>query len=728
MTTTAVDSSNPHLLDAIEKHWGYTSFRPLQAEAMAAVLSGRDSLIVMPTGGGKSLCYQAPAIVRGALTVVVSPLISLMKDQVDGLIASGVPAAQLNSSQSQETQRKIEARLLDGELRLLFVSPERIAMTGFRRLLTRAGVTVFAIDEAHCISHWGHDFRPEYRQLRELRALFPDASLHAYTATATERVRADIIEQLALREPEVLVGNFDRPNLIYRVVLRRDELLQIGEVIDRHRGEAGIVYCLRRREVDELAAVLARQGHRVVAYHAGLPQDERRRAQDAFTREECDLVVATVAFGMGIDRSNVRFVLHLGLPKSIEHYQQEAGRAGRDGLEAECVLLYSAADVASWKSILTSGDVEPDPDQLRVAFEHLDHMTQYASDLTCRHQALVEHFGQAWGGGNCRACDVCLGNHETVSESLVIAQKILSCVTRLRESWGAGHVISVLRGENLQKIRERGHEQLSTFGILAWHSRDELREWIGQLIAQGFLRSEGTPYPLLKLTAASRAVLRGEAEVRLVRAAGPQVSDSGDESWEGVDRDLFERLRQWRKGEADSRGIPPFVIFHDATLRHLAAVRPSSVERMRSIAGIGEQKLSDYGNRMIALIDDYARDSGASRDSAAPPVSRRKKPSTLTPARLLATEAFRRGESVATVAMKTNRAPATVVEYLAEFIAAEKPRSIDAWIRPSLHEEIATAAARVGLARLKPIFEELEGNVSYDDIRVVVAHLIAKEA
>ena len=376
------------LLDIIRKHWGYDSLRPLQEEAMMAALSGRDSLVVMPTGGGKSLCFQAPALLRESVTVVVSPLISLMKDQVDGLRECGVAAGQLNSSQSLEDLRSVERGVLRGEIRLLFVSPERLVTARCREFLAQAGVKTFAIDEAHCISHWGHDFRPEYRQLRTLREEFPDSSVHAYTATATPQVRRDIAEQLGLRDPLVLVGDFDRPNLTYRVLPRQDEMRQVLDVVERHRGEAGIIYCIRRKDVDSLADKLRRRGLNALAYHAGLTPEERREAQEAFANEKCDLVVATVAFGMGIDRSNVRFVLHTAMPKSVEHYQQESGRAGRDGLEAECVLLYSGSDYMTWKSMLASSTSEIEHRESMQ--RHLHDMDRYASGATCRHRALVE--------------------------------------------------------------------------------------------------------------------------------------------------------------------------------------------------------------------------------------------------------------------------------------------------------------------------------------------------
>src|SRR5512139_102402 len=382
--------------------WGYDTLLPLQEEAIDAVLARRDSIVVLPTGGGKSLCYQAPAASIGTLAVVVSPLISLMKDQVDGLSAAGVPAAFLNSSLTAEERRAVEAGVARGRHRLLYVAPERLVLPTCLGLLRRAGVAFFAIDEAHCISQWGHDFRPEYRQLRALREAFPDVAIHAFTATATPRVRADIATELALRDPAILVGSFDRPNLVYRVRQRTDRLRQVTEALERHRGEAGIVYCIRRAEVDQLAEALRRRGFRAVAYHAGLADAERKHAQDEFITERADVVVATVAFGMGIDRSDVRFVIHAGMPKSIEHYQQEAGRAGRDGLPAECLLLYSGGDFGLWRSILMAEGL-PAPG----AIPKLGEIYDYCQSGVCRHRFLVEYFGQSHDG-RCGACDVCL--------------------------------------------------------------------------------------------------------------------------------------------------------------------------------------------------------------------------------------------------------------------------------------------------------------------------------
>ncbi|HXA19203.1 MAG TPA: DNA helicase RecQ [Thermoanaerobaculia bacterium] len=627
-----MEKENARVIEVLARHWGFATLRPLQREAMDAALAGRDTLVVMPTGGGKSLCYQVPATVRGSLTVVVSPLISLMKDQVDGLVACGVPAAQLNSSQSGAQQRDVERALTGGALRLLFVSPERLALSSFRQLLGRASVASFAIDEAHCISQWGHDFRPEYRQLRELRYLFPNASLHAYTATATERVRRDIVQQLALRDPVQLIGNFDRPNLSYRIVPKRDEIAQVEDAIRRHRGEAGIIYCIRRRDVDGLAAILRGRGYRVAPYHAGLAPELRRAAQEAFSKEACDIIVATVAFGMGIDRSNVRFVLHTGMPKSIEHYQQESGRAGRDGLEAECTMLYSPSDAVSWNAILSGSVEDPNAEHLRAALENVERMQQYAEELVCRHKALVEYFGQAYDSGSCGACDVCLDHHELVPDSLVIAQKIVSCVVRAGESFGVRHIVAILRGMNSEKLLQRRHDKLSTFGILGGYSKEELSDWISQLVSQRFLERTGGPYPVLRLTPTSRSLLRGLCTVSLMRSAAHEDSRD-DRAWVGVDHALFDELREWRRREAESRGVPPFVILGDTTLRHLAAVRPSSLDRMRLISGIGDSRLATLGPALHSVILDYCTKSGLTFDAPAPPPLPPRQPKIVTASR-----------------------------------------------------------------------------------------------
>jgi len=604
------------LEEAIARYWGYTTFRPLQREAMEAVLAGRDSLVVLPTGGGKSLCFQAPALVREGLAVVVSPLISLMKDQVDTLVANGVPAALYNSSLDPSERAAVAAGLRGGRYRLLYVSPERLVGDGgdgFLAMLSSCRVGFVAVDEAHCISQWGHDFRPEYRQLGRLRTLLPGVGLHAYTATATSRVRRDIAAQLDLRSPVELVGSFDRPNLVYRALPRATLKRQLLEMLARHRGEAGIVYCTSRREVDALAAWLAGTGVTALPYHAGLSDAERQRNQEAFLNERIQVIVATVAFGMGIDRSDVRFVVHAGAPRSLEHYQQESGRAGRDGLEAECLLIYSPADFTKWRAVLDRNGELTD-----AARGMLRQTERYATAVDCRHRHLAEYFGDRYGpagGDGCAACDYCLGELEPAAEPVVVARKILSCVARVGQRFGVTHVASVLRGHESDRVLARGHDRLSTFGLLREASVAEIRGYVEQLVGLDLLQQTDDAYPVLLLTPRGRDLLRDGTGVagltlarqRAARTAGSQPRARVEtESWQDVDRALFERLRAVRLDLARARGVPPYVIFHDAALRDMARLRPTSRDALLEVKGVGARKAEDLGDVFLAAIRAHA--------------------------------------------------------------------------------------------------------------------------
>ena len=610
------DVSDP-LLAILEQYWGYTAFRPLQREAMQAVLDRRDSLIIMPTGGGKSLCFQVPAMAGDGLAIVVSPLIALMKDQVDTLVSNGVPAACYHSGLSDEVKSEVSAGIATGRYRLLYVAPERLAGDGRHALFSRIGrqpVRFVAIDEAHCISQWGHDFRPEYRQLADLRERWTDVSFHAFTATATTRVRRDIVSQLALRDPLELIGSFDRPNLVYRVLPRASLKKQLQEVLARHRGNAGIVYCQSRREVDALADWLRESGVRAVPYHAGMSDVDRHRNQDAFLNEEVDVVVATVAFGMGIDRSDVRFVVHAGAPQSLEHYQQEAGRAGRDGLEAECVLIYSAGDFVRWRLMFEeAGDAEARRMLLRD-------MERYAAGVGCRHRRLVAYFGDPFTKADCGACDYCLGELEPVTDPVTVARKVLSAVARVGQRFGTAHVVNVLRGRDVEAVSARGHQTLSVFGLLADQGTDHVRGYIDQLVAGGWLRQTSGEFPVLQLTAEGLALMKdpGAApDLQLARQRTPQktrverTSRVAAESWDGVDRDLFESLRVLRLSIARARAVPPDVIFHDTPLRELARVRPSTLDALRHIYGVGARKVEEHGEALLQVIAEYGRPAPA---------------------------------------------------------------------------------------------------------------------
>ncbi|HYT66533.1 MAG TPA: DNA helicase RecQ [Vicinamibacterales bacterium] len=594
----------------LSKYWGYTSFRPLQREAMDAILDARDSVVVLPTGGGKSLCFQAPALVSGGVALVVSPLISLMKDQVDTLVENGIAAACYNSAMAADEKASVAAGIREGRYALVYVSPERLAGEGGESFLQMVGrIGYLAVDEAHCISQWGHDFRPEYRQLGALRARFPRVSLHAFTATATGRVRRDIATQLELRDPIELVGSFDRPNLVYRVLPRSSLKTQLHGILARHRGNAGIIYCTSRREVDALAEWLSSTGLRALPYHAGLADAERHRNQDRFINEEADVIVATVAFGMGIDRSDVRFVVHAGAPQSLEHYQQESGRAGRDGLEAECVLVYSGADFLKWRVMLErNGELT---DARRSLLRDIE---RYAAGVGCRHRHLVSYFGERYDKEDCGACDYCLGELEAVDDAVVIARKILSCVARVGQRFGAAHVANVLCGSESEQVTKRRHQQLSTFGLLRDAAVPEVRGYIEQISAEGLLRQTDEPYPVLALTEAGVALLKDAGacpdltlarQRRVTKDRRPSRPRPDTEGWKDVDHDLFDRLRTVRLRLARERGVPPYVIFHDTTLRELARLRPSSVDELSGVYGIGARKAQQLGAAFVDEIRAY---------------------------------------------------------------------------------------------------------------------------
>ncbi len=613
---TDAPTSTAPILETLGQYWGYDELRPQQHEAIEAALAGRDSLVVLPTGGGKSLCYQLPAALCEGTSIVVSPLIALMKDQIDGLNLVNFPAAALHGALADGEAEEIERRALVGEYRLLYVAPERLLTGRFLRLLDRLDVRSISVDEAHCISHWGHDFRPEYRRVAELRQRFPKVAFHAYTATATQRVREDIAQQLQLRDPAVLIGDFDRPNLVYRIIPRVNLLDQVAEVLDRHKSEAAIIYCISRKNTEDLAERLGTRGIKAEAYHAGLSSQERRRIQDDFAQERLDVVTATVAFGMGIDRSDVRCVIHTALPKSLEAYQQETGRAGRDGLDAECVLFQSGSDATRWARLISESALDaPDPEAASAPqLALLDDIKAYARQMRCRHRALVEHFGQSYESDDCNACDVCLKELLEVPDSTLIAQKIVSCVARLEQRFGAAHVAGVLKGSSTQRIRQYEHERLTTYGLLRNESKDRLLSFMDQLVDADLLTRTGGDYPVLALTERSVGLLRSEESVALYAAKVPEKTRSSSSSrrtgqseadWEGVDHALFQKLRDLRRSIAQENNVPAYVVFGDAALRDMARRKPMTPNEMLAVKGVGPQKLQAFGEVFLDCVVNH---------------------------------------------------------------------------------------------------------------------------
>ena len=588
-------------LAVLNEVFGYPAFRGHQAQVIEHVSGGGDALVLMPTGSGKSLCYQIPALLREGAGVVVSPLIALMQDQVAALAELGVRAAFLNSTLSAAQASQIEGRVRRGELDLLYVAPERLLTQRCLDLLASSRLALLAIDEAHCVSQWGHDFRPEYLQLSVLRERFPGVPRIALTATADAQTRAEILERLELRAARVFVSSFDRPNIRYRIVEKDDARRQAVDFIRaEHAGEAGIVYCLSRRKVDETAAHLEGQGISALAYHAGMDGETRRRHQQRFQREDGVVMVATIAFGMGIDKPDVRFVAHLDLPRSVEGYYQETGRAGRDGLAADAWMAYGLQDVVQLRRMIDES--EAGEAQKRIQAAKLDAMLGLCETAECRRVRLLAYFGEA--SGPCGNCDTCLDPPATFDGTLA-AQQLLSCVYRTGQRFGAMHVIDVLRGEATAKVTQRGHDKLSTFGIGAERSGRDWRAIARQCIALGLLQVDHDSYGALRLTGESRGVLKGERRValRAWREAKRSTRRKGlPEELSGAAQTLFERLRAWRIDAARRHGVPAYVIFHDATLAEIARARPASLDALRGISGVGARKLEAYGADIVGLV------------------------------------------------------------------------------------------------------------------------------
>jgi len=597
------------ILATLKKYWGYESFLSFQEKAIQSILDDNDTLTVLPTGGGKSICFQVPAVILPGTAVVISPLISLMKDQVDALKEVGIDSECINSSQDRATNAEVAGRLRNGTLKLLYISPEMLMTEYMQAMLKSIKISFFAIDEAHCISHWGHDFRAEYRRLYLIKEIFSGMKIHAFTATATKEVQNDIVRELKLVKPHIYIGSVDRTNLLYRMNRKEgDGFEQIVGTLGAHKKQAGIIYCLKRADVDSISAKLNKAGFKSLPYHAGLTDEERKSNQDKFSTEKTDIIVATIAFGMGIDRSNVRFIIHAAMPKSIEHYQQETGRAGRDGLPAYCYMYYSNRDMIIWEFIFgKSGGSE-------IMYEKLKEMYALCSIPQCRHAFLTTYFGQEYKTGKCNACDFCLEEIDSIDNASELAIKILNGIKDVQERFGAEHVAHILIGKETDNIKKWNHKSLPSFGSLSLETKFAVRAMIDQLLAQHYLVRTGEYYTI-SITDEGRRLLAGEVKPLLNRPVEgkkkkqleKKKSKAMEKDWGDVDSSLFESLRTLRLSLADKKHVPSYLIFTDKTLIDMATKKPKTLEEMKDIFGIGETKLRQYGKIFLEAIKENGK-------------------------------------------------------------------------------------------------------------------------
>ncbi len=717
--------------------FGYDQFKPLQREVIENVLNKRDTLVIMPTGGGKSLCYQIPALIFPGLTVVVSPLIALMKDQVEQLRELGIPALFLNSSLSFEEYQENMARVRSGEIKLLYVAPETLLTPRLFNLLASLPLDCLTIDEAHCISEWGHDFRPEYRQLVEVRKRFPQAVCLVLTATATPRVREDIKATLGFQDSNEFVASFNRENLLIEVLPKTEPVAQILQFLQRFPEQSGIIYCFSRKQVDELAAALARKGYAARPYHAGLIDAVRKANQEAFIRDDVQIMVATIAFGMGINKPNVRFVVHYDLPKSIESYYQEIGRAGRDGLPAHCLLLYSYSDVRKLKYFI---DEKEEPER-QVAYEHLQALTRYAEGDVCRRVPLLAYFGEQYTTENCGRCDNCLSGAQNRVDITLPVQKFLSCVKRTGELFGAAHVADVLLGAENQKVLKFSHQHLSTYGIGKDLTRKQWLHFARQLVQKGLLVQDDR-YGSLKLTPRAYEVLKSQETVLGVLQAEAAMLPAAKKAGEiEYDQALFDLLRQKRKELADAAQVPPYIIFSDRTLAEMAAYYPLSPASMMRLNGVGQVKFAHYGEIFLDLIRAYCQPRKLTEKPRPP--SRETAPAgqmALKPKHIVVGEAYNAGQTIEALRDHFQVQLGTILDHLTRYALEGNPLRDGEGGSPrasflvllSLPAEQQAAALKafeeLGVERLKPVFDRLNGAVSYEELKILRLHHLSKRA
>ncbi|MCH7626066.1 MAG: DNA helicase RecQ [Chloroflexi bacterium] len=707
------------MLESLKSQFGFDSFLPLQEDIISNVLSARDSLVLMPTGGGKSLCYQLPALSLSGITLVVSPLISLMKDQVDALKANGIASEYINSTLAQTEIARIESQAKSGRLKILYVAPERLASPRFGDFLAGLEISLIAVDEAHCISEWGHDFRPDYRNLKSLRHQFPDTPIIALTATATDRVRLDIVAQLGIEDARQFVSSFDRPNLTYVVQRKRNSFDTILELVRRRENESAIIYCATRKATEELAERLSDNGVKALPYHAGLERVLRSETQEKFIRDEIDVIAATIAFGMGIDKPNVRLVVHQDLPASLERYYQETGRAGRDGLASDCVLLYSYGDRALQEFLINRSEDEA---ERANAHQKLDLMVEFCELQTCRRRYLLEYFGDDLWSGECGACDVCMSTPEQF-DATVIAQKVLSAVIRTEERFGIGHISGVLRGANTKRIRQLGHDELSVYGIVDDYSDEGVREVAELLIDRGLLAKMGAEYPTIAVTPEGRSFLKSRESLSLTRLSRmPEHDAQQGGSDTDHDSDLFEKLRSLRSRIATERDVPPYVIFSDAALGQMAHYYPQSRDNFARISGVGDVKLEQFGETFLSVIATHAQLHGLREETVPAKASRGRRRSSRRkgPTQDFIRDMVRQGRSIGDIAASRGLSRSTIVKHIETLVQEGENLDFD-YLMPD-DERIAgikAAFEETGGHYLAPVRKLLGDDYSYEEINLV---------